>query len=105
MREWIRVCSTDALEPDDVLGVDAGGRALAIYRSESDEWFATDGYCTHEAAPLCDGFVMDGIIECPRHNGRFDYRTGEALSAPALVDLKTYPVIVRDGHVHVAIGD
>ena len=25
-----------------------------------------------------DGFVMGDIIECPKHNGRFDYTTGDA---------------------------
>ena len=40
---------------------------------------------------LADGLVMDNIIECPKHNGRFDYRTGEAKGAPVCVNLRTYP--------------
>ena len=40
--------------------------------------FATDGLCTHEQISLADGLVMDDIIECPKHNGRFNYKTGEA---------------------------
>ena len=42
-----------------------------------------DGLCTHEQAHLCDGLVMDHVIECPMHNGRFDIRNGRALRAPA----------------------
>ena len=38
--------------------------------------FATDGLCTHEKVHLADGLVMDDIIECPKHNGRFNYKTG-----------------------------
>ena len=39
--------------------------------------------CVHARAPLlADGLVMDHIIECPKHNGRFDYRTGEGKGAP-----------------------
>jgi 3-phenylpropionate/trans-cinnamate dioxygenase ferredoxin subunit len=53
---------------------------------------------------LCDGLVMDNTIECPKHNGRFDYTTGRAAGAPVLVDLRTYPVRVEDGTVFIEIG-
>ena len=33
------------------------------------------------------------------HQGRFNVRTGEALSAPACVNLKTYPVKVEGRRV------
>jgi 3-phenylpropionate/trans-cinnamate dioxygenase ferredoxin subunit len=48
--------------------------------------------------------VIDNMIECPMHNGRFDYRTGAAQGAPAFVDLKTYPVKVEAGKVLIDIG-
>ena len=47
---------------------------------------------------------MDHIIECPKHNGRFDYRTGEAKGAPVCVDLRTYPMKVEDGTVYIDVG-
>jgi 3-phenylpropionate/trans-cinnamate dioxygenase ferredoxin subunit len=52
---------------------------------------------------LADGLVMDEIIECPKHNGRFDYRTGEAMGAPVCINLATYPVKVEDGTVFISI--
>lgn len=88
---WVRVCSSSDVEEDDVIPIALDGREYAIFRSETGEFFASDGYCTHERALLCDGLVMDGVIECPRHNGRFDYRTGAALGAPVVVNLRTYP--------------
>lgn len=103
MARWVKVCGVDDIEAEDVLGFVEGDRAYAIYRSEDDEYFATAGHCTHERALLCDGLVMDGVIECPRHNGQFDFRTGRALGAPVLVDLRTYPVAVRDGQVHLDV--
>lgn len=94
---------------DDILREDVGefvheGRTYAIYRSPEDEYFATDGMCTHEAFPLADGFVQDDIIECAKHNGRFNYKTGEAKGAPVCVDLRTYPVKVEDGVVYIRLG-
>jgi hypothetical protein len=46
-----------------------------------------------------DGFVSGTIIECPMHNGRFDFTTGEAKGAPACIDLKTYPVRIESGRI------
>jgi len=60
--------------------------------------------CTHEHTLLADGLVMEHIIECPKHNGRFDYRTGEGKSLPICVDLKTYPVKVDGDTVSIDIG-
>ena len=100
---WVDACGTDDIEPEDVIRFDHNGRVLAIYRSPDDQYYATDGICTHEHALLSDGLVLDEIIECPKHNGRFDYRTGEAMGAPVCIDLRTYKVRVVDGRVQVAI--
>jgi 3-phenylpropionate/trans-cinnamate dioxygenase ferredoxin subunit len=103
MTTWVKACSIDDIDIEDVIPFSAGGRNYAVYRSEDGEFFASDGHCTHERTLLCDGLVLDGVIECPRHNGRFDFRTGRALDAPAIVDLKIYPVKVEDGYVHIGI--
>ena len=100
---WIAACKTDDINPEDVAGFEHDGRSFAIYRSPDDQFFATDGSCTHEQFPLADGFVMDDIIECAKHNGRFNYKTGEAMGAPVCIDLKTYPAKVENGTVFIKI--
>ena len=104
MPHWIKVGPADAIEPEDVMRFDHGGNTLAIYRTESGEFYATEGLCTHEQVHLADGFVIGHIIECPRHQGRFDVRDGTAKGAPVCVSLKTYPVKVEDGAIHVDLG-
>ena len=104
MSQWIEVCATDDIEPEDVMRFDHAGQTFAIYRSPDDQFYATDGLCTHEKVHLADGLVMGSIIECPKHNGRFDYRTGTAKGAPACVNLKTYPVKVEAGKVLIDTG-
>src|SRR5688500_10870802 len=101
---WIRACSVDDIEPEDVIRFDYGGQVYAIYRSPDDRFFATDGTCTHEKAFLADGLVMGHLIECPKHNGRFDYRTGEGKGAPICVDLATYRTRIEAGQVFIALG-
>jgi len=46
---------------------------------------------------------MDYEIECPMHNGTFDYRTGTAKSPPVCVNLKTYAVKIENNRVLVDI--
>jgi 3-phenylpropionate/trans-cinnamate dioxygenase ferredoxin component len=99
---WVRVCQVDEIDLEDVVRFDWGDRSFAIYRSPEDTFHATDGLCTHERAHLAEGLVMGGIIECPKHNGRFDYKSGEARRVPARVGLCTYPVKVEDGTVFVS---
>ena len=104
MPNWIAACTIGDIEPEDVMRFDHGGRTFAIYRSPDDAYYATDGLCTHEKVHLADGLVMDNIIECPKHNGRFDYRTGEAKGAPVCVNLKVYEVKLEGGRVMIDIG-
>ena len=99
----VDACALEDIEEEDLIRFEHGGRIFAIYRLPGDEVFCTDGLCTHEQVDLSDGFVMDGIIECPRHNGRFDIRTGAAKGAPVCVALATYPARVENGRIIVAL--
>ena len=104
MSEWVEACAVDDVETEDLIRFDHAGKTYAIYRSPEDEFFATDGLCTHEQVHLSGGLVMDYIIECPKHNGRFDYRTGDPTGAPVCVKLQTYPAKVEAGKVLIDIG-
>jgi 3-phenylpropionate/trans-cinnamate dioxygenase ferredoxin component len=101
---WIKVCNVADIEPEDVMRFDQGERTFAIYRGTDGQFYATDGLCTHAKVHLAGGFVMDNLIECPKHNGRFDFTTGKAKGAPVCVDLKTYPTKVEGGEVFIQIA-
>lgn len=97
---WRTATSLQALRPGSVKGVEIDGTPVALYRL-GDEVFATNGICTHAFAFLVDGFVEDGKIECPLHQGLFDIRSGKALCAPLTRNLQTYAVRIDDGVVYV----
>ena len=101
--QWIEACEADDIEAEDVIRFDHGDRTFAISRTEKGDFFASDGYCTHERFHLSNGLVMGNVIECPKHNGRFDIPTGQAKRAPVCVDLKMYPVKIEDDKVYIQI--
>jgi 3-phenylpropionate/trans-cinnamate dioxygenase ferredoxin subunit len=103
MARWIDACSADDIENEGVIRFDHEGRTFAIYRSPDDDYYCTDGLCTHEKVHLADGLVMGDEVECPKHAGAFDYRTGEAMRAPVCINLRTYPTKVDDGRVAIEI--
>ena len=104
MAQWVEACAAGDIDEEDVMRFDFAGRTFAIYRSPDDRYYATDGLCTHERVHLADGLVMDNIIECPKHNGRFDYTTGTARGAPVCVNLKTYPTKLEGIKVFIDIA-
>lgn len=103
MGTWTRVCAKDEIEQEDLIRFDHQGKTFIVVRSPEDDYYCTDGVCTHEHVHLGDGLVMDHTIECPKHNATFDYRTGEAKRAPACINLKTWPVNVQDDDVYIEI--
>lgn len=85
--------------------VEVGGNRLALFCTESGEFFATQDSCTHEQWSLGDeGEIEGNEVVCPLHMARFDLRTGKALCFPATVGLVSYPVHVDDnGDVFISL--
>jgi Na+-transporting NADH:ubiquinone oxidoreductase subunit F len=94
----------DALRVGQVVRVDHAGHVYALYRLGEDEFALTDGLCNHAGSCLADGHLEGHIIECPKHNGRFDVRTGAAVRRPPMVPLRTYPVRVSSGRLVGELG-
>ncbi len=94
---WIEMGSSALLKKEDVIRFDHDNVTYAVYRTADNTVFATDGICTHGNAHLADGFVKGQLIECPKHNGRFDIRDGSPQRAPACVALKTFAVREKEG--------
>ena len=95
----IAVCAIDDLPRGEVLRFDFQQKTYAVYRTINNEFYATDGFCTHGNAHLAEGAVIGDIIECHKHNGRFNIKDGTPRRMPATVGIKTYKVEVASGKV------
>lgn len=102
---WVEVCAVEDLDEEDVIGFDYNGHTYAVYRLWGDDFYATDGLCTHENVALADGLVLDGCIECPMHNGRFDVTTGKAVKLPVHEDLQPYQAERRGDKVFINLPE
>lgn len=100
---WMDVVALDDVPEDDVLGVEAAGKDLALYSVEG-QVYATDNICSHGHARLCDGFLEGFEIECPLHQGKFDIRDGRPTCEPVTVPVRTYPVRIEGGRVFVDLA-
>jgi nitrite reductase/ring-hydroxylating ferredoxin subunit len=99
---WHKVASVSELPDGEVIGVEVEGVPIAVYNLEG-EFFATHNVCTHAYALLSDGYVDDGKIECPLHQGIFDVRSGKAEEGPVDEDLQTFAVKVEGEEILVEV--
>jgi nitrite reductase/ring-hydroxylating ferredoxin subunit len=100
---WHKVFETRLLKEDEVVGVKIVDEDVALYRV-GGRVYATHNVCTHGEALLSEGWVDDGCIECPLHQGRFEIATGKGQGSPISVDLKTYAVKEDSGWIHVEVS-
>jgi Na(+)-translocating NADH:ubiquinone oxidoreductase F subunit len=101
---WIDVCASQALAREDVLRVDHAQHTYAIYRTADGRVTATDGMCTHGNTHLADGLVSGTLVECPKHNGRFDVVSGEPRRLPVCVALRTHEVKEEGGRLLLRVA-
>jgi nitrite reductase/ring-hydroxylating ferredoxin subunit len=94
----IDLCSTGDVEPGVPLRVENAGLALAVFNLDG-EFYVTDDQCTHGPGLLSEGFVEGDVVECNFHNGQFNIKTGEVVSPPCMVPIKTYKTTVENGRV------
>jgi len=100
---WVEVCASNHLSVEDVVRFDHDKKTYAVYCTADGNFYATDGICTHGNTHLADGLVKGKLIECPKHNGRFDVTDGSPKRKPVCVALQTYPVRVTDGKIFLNI--
>jgi len=59
------------------------GTQVVFWKGE-DEWFAAVDECPHRLAPLSEGRVVNGCIECPYHGWQFEGAGGGCVAIPQL---------------------
>ena len=102
LTEFVRVGSIADLAAGKMLAVSVGQDEVMVTRI-GDEYFAVDGWCSHEAGLLGEGFLHEATceVECPIHEGFFDLRTGAATAPPADAPVLVYEVRIAGDDIMV----
>jgi nitrite reductase/ring-hydroxylating ferredoxin subunit len=101
---WHEVAELRALDPDFPFGVELNGTPIGIYL-HNGEPCAVEDTCPHAYALLSQGYVQDGIVECPLHSAQFEVATGKCLNEIGQRDLRVFPIRVVDGKVQVRLDE
>ncbi|MCB1687294.1 MAG: non-heme iron oxygenase ferredoxin subunit [Halioglobus sp.] len=97
-----RVQAADLPPRGKTLCVEVAGTEILLCHT-AEGFFAVDNLCTHAAARLCEGKLKGHRILCPLHSGAFDVRDGSALTRPATVAIKSYPVHAEGEDIIIAL--
>jgi nitrite reductase/ring-hydroxylating ferredoxin subunit len=98
----LELCRTADVAPGTALKVEIEDLAFAVFNVDG-EFFVTDDHCTHGPGSLSEGYIEGEVVECNFHNGQFNIRTGEVVSPPCMVPVKTYPATVVDDRVIIEV--
>lgn len=100
--EFIVVGAVDDLPNGERLFLEIDGQPIVIFNI-AGEYYAIADVCSHDDGPVGEGRLEGFEIVCPRHGARFDVRSGEVLSLPAVVDILAYPVRAREGQIEIGL--
>ena len=102
MTEKVELCSADEVAEGAALKVEAHGLTLAVFNVDG-QYYVTDDLCTHGPGSLSEGYIEGDVVECNFHNGQFNIRTGEVVSPPCMIPIKTYLATVENGKVVIEV--
>jgi phenylpropionate dioxygenase-like ring-hydroxylating dioxygenase large terminal subunit len=110
-REWFAVAKTEEVAEGALLGVQALGQKVVLWRS-ADGVVAWEDLCVHRGAQLSLGRVIDGCLRCPYHGWTYD-RSGRCVTMPAHPEqvppprarARVHPCREAYGWVWISFGD
>jgi phenylpropionate dioxygenase-like ring-hydroxylating dioxygenase large terminal subunit len=104
---WYAVCSRSEIEKGKVIPIQALGRELVAFQTESGAISVLDAHCPHQGAHLGHGGTIKGeTIECPFHKWCFD-TAGKCQKIPYCdsipktkkAEIHAYPILERLGKI------
>jgi len=102
MPSRIQLCGVGDVAPGEALKVETSGLTLAVFNLDG-EFFVTDDACTHGPGSLSEGCIDADRVECNFHQGIFNIRTGEVVTPPPMLPVKTYRTVVEHGVVYIEV--
>ncbi len=90
----IKICKKSELKEGQGISKQILARRIAVFLIDG-EYYAVEGDCKHQKAPLDTGKLEGCVLECAWHGWRYDVPSGECLTEK-WAKLKTYRVAIED---------
>jgi nitrite reductase/ring-hydroxylating ferredoxin subunit len=99
---FVTVASDSELEPDEMMAVNASGKAVLLVNLEGT-YYAIGNICTHMGCPLSKGTLKGENVECVCHGSMFTLKTGKVVRGPADKPELKYEVKVENGKILISV--
>ena len=76
---------------------------LAVLARVAGELHAFGNACPHAGGPLGEGLLKGCVVKCPWHAGRWDVRTGKALTLLDTTDIPVFEVRVEGDDIEIKL--
>lgn len=96
----VALCNVTEIPAEAPLRVEHAGFGYAVYAHEG-RFYVTQDECTHGPGFLSEGLIEGCEVECPFHQGKFDFTTGQPTLAPCVDPLRTWTPRIHDGKVWI----
>lgn len=97
----IALCKPAEVSAGAAIRIEKEGLTLAVFNLDG-EFHVIDDACTHGPGSLSEGCITGDVVECDFHNGAFNIRTGEVVTPPCMIPVKTYRTVVdSEGFVSI----
>jgi nitrite reductase/ring-hydroxylating ferredoxin subunit len=99
----IPFCTTGDIADGAIFCKRIGGIGeVAVTRlSDDSAYVAFEPRCPHALGPLAEGKRRGDVIVCPWHFFPFDLKTGKLPGTTSILELRRYPVTVKDGRIFI----
>ena len=101
--EYVKVARLEELEDCPYKSLKLFGRLVAIVKKDDGSLFAIESACKHHGADLMENYTGGSVVECPRHQWRYDLESGACLSNNS-PPLRHYELKIEDGTVFISIA-
>lgn len=81
---WYPLAFEDTTDPTQPQRCEILGTRVVFWQGAAGQWFAAVDECPHRLAPLSEGRVVDGSLECPYHGWQFEGAGGGCVAIPQL---------------------
>ena len=99
---YVKAANVREIAPGRVKVVEVQDEDVALC-NVGGEIYAVANVCTHDGGPLGEGHLLGDEIECPRHGARFNVRTGQVKSLPAIIPIPIFKVKIEGDDILVEV--